>query len=334
MTTKVAAVFPGIRLRIVFPMASNHTSLSFSGWLHPVILLLVGLFWLAGSQESQAQMQVRFKLDRSAYMTHEPISATLYLTNRAGRDLVLADTGDLRWLDFQVIGTDGQLMIPRRDAPRAEPVVMQAGQSYELKIYVNAQYSMSQEGSYRVKVRVLFPDTRQYFETKQESVQVTDGHEMWSQAVGIPAGLPGAGSYRQYSLLAFYTGDKARELYFRLKDVGSGQVTHTFSLGTYYVSRPPQYVLDSMNRLHVLQLGSPQAYVYTVLTPVGTIDERKGYTDRNGSRPRLVMSGSGGVQVEGGQVLEKNAVSYEEREFRAISERPPGMPAVPRRPAR
>ena len=290
------------------------------------LLATVGLFALPES--GRAQMQISFKPDKTAYMTYEPIAGTLYLVNRAGRDLALADAGDLRWLEFQVIGPDGQLMIPEQGNPSAKPVVLQAGQSYELKVYINSQYAMHRPGSYKVKVRVLFPDMKQYFETKQTNVQVTNGHEMWSQAVGVPAGLPGAGKYRQFALLTFYEGNSSRELYFRLTEMDTGQVTHTYSLGSYYISRPPQYVLDSSNNLHVLHLGGPQSYAYTVISPTGDIVERKNYTNRGTISPALSMVEGGAVKVQGGQILEKNPVSYEQREFRPISERPPGMPSL------
>jgi len=150
---------------------------------------------------------------------------------------------------------------------------------------------------------------------------------MWTQTVGVPQGLVGAGSYRTFSLLTFLQGARERAIYFRLAEAETGIVRRTYSLGKYIQVFPPQHLVDSRSRLHVLHLAGPQVYVYTVIDAGGDLIERTGYREHQGMRPDLVVNSvTGDIRVQGGISQEDTKIPYEEREFKKISERPPGMP--------
>ncbi|MDF1851088.1 MAG: hypothetical protein P1U85_09660 [Verrucomicrobiales bacterium] len=280
---------------------------------------------LAGSQV-HAQIQAELKLDRSLYIAHEPITATLTIVNRAGQDLIFGDTNGMSWLDFSITDNRGHLITPVRRGLNERPIVLSAGQTYKHKVVINKRYPMAKIGIYRVKASITFPQINRVFDTKPVSVQVTDGQSMWSQIVGVPQGYPGAGTYREYSLMTYYHGARNRALYFRLKNSDSGQVLKTYPLGDYMEVRKPQYLIDRQNQLHVLHLSAPKVYKYTIIGVDGDPVRQLSYFEKGTNRPILKGTEYGEVSVVGGFTEEEMKTPYEQSEFRRLSERPPGMP--------
>ena len=289
------------------------------------ILSLFVFLLLAGSQV-HAQIQAELKLDRSLYIAHEPITATLTIVNRAGQDLIFGDTNGMSWLDFSITDNRGHLITPVRRGLNERPIVLSAGQTYKHKVVINKRYPMAKIGIYRVKASITFPQINRVFDTKPVSVQVTDGQSMWSQIVGVPQGYPGAGTYREYSLMTYYHGARNRALYFRLKNSDSGQVLKTYPLGDYMEVRKPQYLIDRQNQLHVLHLSAPKVYKYTIIGVDGDPVRQLSYFEKGTNRPILKGTEYGEVSVVGGFTEEEMKTPYEQSEFRRLSERPPGMP--------
>jgi hypothetical protein len=281
---------------------------------------------LAFTGSISAQITVDLELDRSLYMAHEPITGELTVVNRAGQDLIFGDSGGLNWLDFNVTDSQGYLITPVAGREAERPIVLSAGQTYKHKITINRRYPMTNIGTYKVKASVSFPQINRVFETKTISVQVTDGQPMWSQIVGVPQGHPQAGSYREYSLMTYYHGARAKALYFRLKDSDSGMVYRTFPIGDYMTLRPPVHAIDPQNQLHVLHMTGPKAYKYTIINIDGEPIEQKNLFENERSRPELKVSSYGEVTVTGGISEEQQKTPYEQTEFHRLSERPPGLP--------
>lgn len=290
-------------------------------WLIVLLTVLV-------SGAAFGQIQVDLKMDRKLYVTHEPISGTLTIINRAGRDIVFGDSNGLSWLDFSVKNGRGHLISPVRHVKHAKPIVLSSGQTYEQKVTINQFYPMATIGVYRVEAVVTFPQINRIFRTPLSSVQVIEGKPLWSQIVGVPQGHPKAGSYREYSLLTYYHGSRAKSLYFRLRDNDSGMVYKTYPIGDYLSVRPPMHHIDRENRLHVLHMSSPQKYTYSMISIDGDPLVRKGYVAKGTDRPELIRSQYGDVSVEGGITEEEAAIPYEQSQFHLLSERPPGIPVV------
>lgn len=288
-------------------------------------LFLLSLFLLTLSQV-QAQIQAELKPDRTLYIAHEPITATLTIVNRAGQDLVFGDSNGMSWLDFTITDNRGHLITPVRRGLNERPIVLSAGQTYKHKVVINKLYPMAKIGIYRVKASITFPQINRVFDTKPVSVQVTDGQSMWSQIVGVPQGYPGAGTYREYSLMTYYHGARNKALYFRLKNSDTGQVLKTYPIGDYMEVRKPQYLIDRQNQLHVLHLSAPKVYKYTVIGVDGDPARQMSYYEKKTNRPILKGTEYGDVSVVGGFTEEEMRTPYEESEFRRLSERPPGMP--------
>lgn len=275
---------------------------------------------------AMAQINLELKLDRSLYLAHEPITGELTVVNLAGRDLIFGDSGGMSWLDFTVTDGRGHLITPVQGVEGARPIVIGAGQTHKHKVTINKRYPMSTIGSYRVKAAVNFPQINRVFESKTITVQVTEGQPMWSQIVGVPQGHPDAGTYREYSLMTYYHGARAKSLYFRLKDSDSSLVFRTFPIGDYLALRPPAHAIDSQNQLHILHMTGPQAYRYTVINIDGEPVRQQTLYEKGANRPELKSNGMGDVSVTGGMSEDEARQPYEEQQFQPLSARPPGLP--------
>lgn len=296
---------------------------------HGVSLALM-LAALVYAGQVHAQLDVQFTPSKKTFIAHEAITGVLRLTNNAGRDIVLGGKAGRSWLDFQVTDGRGHLLPTRRDAVAQAPIVLRNNQPYEFTVIVNQNYSMGETGLYRVKPNVYFPPVDRYFSTPVISIQVTDGRPFWSQPFGVPPGREGAGTYREYSLINFANLSQ-KELYVRLTDKSSGQALTTFSLGRMLTVHPPTYGVDSQNRMHVLHMVAPKAYAHVVVDVDGQMLSRELYYEKDADRPKLVTISDGMLGIYGGMTAEEHDTPYEEREFRKLSELPPGMPllAVP-----
>ena len=291
--------------------------------LRTFILLNIALLF---GFTAEAQIQISLKMDRPLYVAHEPITGSLTIVNRAGRDLVFGDSNGMSWLDFTVTNKQGHLISPVRRHLNERPIVLSKGQTYEHKVTINRYYPMSMIGTYRVKANVTFPQINRVFQSKNLSIQVTDGQPMWSQIVGVPQGYTDAGKYREYSLMTFYHGARSKALYFRMRDSDSGVVYTTYPLGDYMSLRPPTQAIDSENQLHVLHMSGPQRYKYTVINIAGDPLKQATYYEKGSDRPRLDTDAYGNITVVGGITEEEATTPYEQQEFRRLSERPVGLP--------
>ena len=115
-------------------------------------------------------------------------------------------------------------------------------------------YPMGRQGSYRIRVGVYFTQLDQFFNSKEETVQIADGRKLWHQVLGVPEGQGRAGTYRRFTLLTFHSGAE-KELYIRVQDERSGAVLTTYSLGQVIMIRDPHVTIDTSNRLHILHMA-------------------------------------------------------------------------------
>lgn len=293
------------------------------------VLLMIGLLAvlpLAGNfDQTQAQLQVTFELNKKVYMAHEAVAGELRIVNRSGRDLLIEGRNGTSWLDFQVKDSRSNLLSPVQGRPGLGSVTIRAGGVLKRQIYVNRRYPMGKNGIYRVRASVYFPPLNRYFRTGIQSLQITEGHEFWSRVVGVPPGYQEAGSYRKYAVLRFdYQGKK--EIYFRLNRADTGAVITTYSLGKLLMVTDPKMGVDTENRLHVLHMGAPQAYAHTVIDVNGKVQSHDYYFAEGENRPTMVRVGSGDIVIEGGIPEEMQDAVYEKNEFHKLSELPPGMP--------
>ncbi|MCB1231572.1 MAG: hypothetical protein KDN19_14980 [Verrucomicrobiae bacterium] len=294
-------------------------------WLTTVATLALLVF---SGATARAQLDIGLELDKKTFMTHEPVTGVLTMVNRAGREIVLdGPPSGTPWLDFSVVDGKQRLITPVQGLQNPKPFILPNGEPHRIKVMVNHSYPMSESGLYRIKVRVYFPPLQRYFETRVQTVNIVDGQVMWGpQTFGVPSGFPGAGTYRDYTLMTFFEGAQKRSIYFRLSQHDTGQVLATYTLGEFMQVRPPQHAIDNESKLHVLHMAAPHQYFYSVIDPSGKA-EQKAFREKGLDRPELITNQqTGEVAVRGGVSEEEMQTPYEEREFHKLSERPPGMP--------
>ena len=93
---------------------------------------LFALFLLGAT--AQAQIQVELKFKRLQYIAHEPIIASIKITNLAGRDVDLHDDSGQHWFGFEVTAGEGRLLAPLK-SDAAEPALhVETGKTITRKI--------------------------------------------------------------------------------------------------------------------------------------------------------------------------------------------------------
>ena len=304
------------------PIPTRRACTARAAAFQPMVVLAVAGLWLGLTGASRAQMSVTMEPTKKLFVAYEPVTVTVSITNRAGRDIVLASRGT-PWLSFSVTDSNGNLVSPG-GSTSFEPVMIPAGQMLSRKINVNSMYPMGQKGIYRVSASVYFPQLDRYFQSQPSTIQISDGRELWRQVVGVPEGQEGEGTYRRYTLLSFNTGSE-RLLYVRVQDDRSGAVFATFSLGQFIAIREPEWTIDGQNQLHILQLGAPRTYAHTIINVDGQIVARKVYYEATGQKPQLAPTGTGEIVVSGGISEEDANRNPLGPAIHMISERPEGL---------
>ena len=271
---------------------------------------------------AEAQVQVDLKFKRLQYIAHEPVVATVAITNLAGRDIELHDANGQSWLGFEITGSEEQPIPPLNRANQEPPLRIQAGQRVTRQIDLTPLYPVYEYGAYHVRTNIYFADLEKFFYSATRVFEVTDARPIWQQTVGVPDGAGASGDVRTYSLMTNRFPDHT-SLYVRIQDKDTGVVYATYSLGRAISSEQPQAEIDRDNQLHVLHCTAPRAWSYARIGLNGQLLTHSSFMETK-TRPHLVHSGKGEVAVQGGMV-EAPAQSSGNKAPK-LSGRPPGAP--------
>jgi hypothetical protein len=287
-------------------------------WLvHSFALLFFGA-------ATHAQIQVELKFKRLQYIAHEPVVASIKITNLAGRDVDLHDDSGQRWFGFEVTAGEGRLLAPLK-ADAAEPALhVEAGKTITRKINLTPVFPVHDFGTYRVRANVFFADLNKYFYSQTKVFQITDARAIWQKTVGVPDGMPGAGEVRTYSLLSNRFPDHT-SLYVRVENKNSGVVYTTYSLGHVIAFDEPQAEIDSANQLHVLHCAAPRSWAYSHIGLNGELLAHSTFMETK-TRPRLRHTANGSIAVNGGK-LDVPAPTSARSPAPKLSSRPADLPA-------
>jgi len=284
--------------------------------------VLPWLFVFVFAVAAEAQVQVDLKFKRLQYIAHEPVVATIAITNLAGRDIELHDSDGQSWLGFEIIGSDEQPIAPLNGANREPPLKIQAGQRVTRQIDLMPLYPVYEYGAYHVRTNIYFADLGKFFYSGTRVFEVTDARPIWEQTVGVPDSAGASGDVRTYSLMTNRFPDHT-SLYVRVQDKDTGVVYATYSLGRTIAFEQPQAEIDRANQLHVLHCAAPRAWSYTRVGLNGELLEHSSFMETK-TRPRLVHSRGGEVAVRGG-MIEAPAQSSGSKAPK-LSARPPAAP--------
>lgn len=251
------------------------------------------LFLVAATARAQIQVDLKFK--RLQYIAHEPVIATVTITNLAGRDILLRDDNDQRWYGFEVTADEGRTLAPLPHAPEP-PLKIAAGNSVTRKINLTPLYPVADLGVYHVRANVFFADLNKFFYARAKVFEVTGARPIWQRTVGDPIG----GGARTYSLMTNRFPDHT-SLYVRVEDKENGLVYATYSLGRLISFDQPHAEVDRKNQLHVLQCAAPRIWSYSVVGLDGRLLKHTTYAETRSS-PHLRRAADGVVTVTGGMV--------------------------------
>jgi hypothetical protein len=277
---------------------------------------------LLASSVADAQIQLELKFKRLQYIAHEPVIATVRITNLAGRDIDLRDDGSQRWFGFEVTGSQQQLLVPVSQESEP-PLHIASGGTVTRNVNLAPVFPVNDFGAYHVRANVYFADLNKFFYSPTKVFQVTDARPIWQKTVGVPEGLPGAGSARTYSLLSNRFPNHT-SLYVRVEDKNSGVVYTTYSLGRAIAVDEPQAEIDGMNQLHVLHCSAPRTWVYSHIGLNGELLKRSTFLQLK-TQPHLRHASNGAIAVHGG-MLDQPVPQNAQNTAPKLSARPPNLP--------
>lgn len=272
---------------------------------------------------TSAQLQVELKFKRLQYIAHEPVFATVKITNLAGRDVDLRDGEGQRWFGFEVTSGENQFIASSGQREGEPPLHIAAGQTVTRKINLSPLYAVHDFGTYHVRGNIYFADLNKFFYTQTKVFQITDARAIWQRTVGVPEGQAGAGETRTYSLLSNRFSDHT-SLYIRVEDKTSGVVLSTYSLGRVIAFDEPQVELDRANQLHVLHCSAPQTWAYSHVGLDGQLLKHSTFMQTK-SQPKLRKATDGAIAVRGG-MLDRPVAQSAGNSAPKLSARPPTIP--------
>ncbi len=290
-------------------------------FLRPLLCLA---FICAMTAVADAQLIVDLSIKRRMFIAHEPIVATVTITNRTGRDITLADTPGMQWFAFQVLGANDQIYPPRNPDYALDPVEIKAGAQKQRTVNLHELYEIGEYGIYRIRASIYFADFKKFFSSRSTGIEITEGQLIWTQTAGVPDGRPDGGSMRKFSLLSHQQGDY-KMLYVRVEDRDTGTFYCTQELGRMIEGQSPLAEFDLGNNLYVLQLIGQREHL---LSKIGLNGEYLGGTRYTApkTRPYFRKLADGQLQIVGG----RRVASVKDPTIEAptkLSQRPPGLPA-------
>ena len=275
---------------------------------------------------AHAQLQVGLKVSKVQHIVQEPINVTLTIVNRSGADFIIGGPKGGKWIRFEFSDINDRLLAAN-DTDDTKPEIFPAGATVTRDIIV-APRILLEQGHYGLKALVYHPASGKFFESERARIQVMEG-QMYGKPLtfGVPPGFPDAGRTRKYVLLQHQDFNRSY-LYARVVDERSGAMIRTFQLGTLTLFREPQYTLDRFNNLHVMFLTAPTIYRYCVIRPDSSIETQSMYKEVETNRPKLYLTASNDVILQGGVVYDpaaERAAAAAAKKGRSIGERPPGL---------
>ncbi len=289
---------------------------------HLLVAAAAGL--LAVAAPARAQIAVSISIKERLHIRHEPVLATVSVTNNTGRDITLEDTRQGQWFGFQINAEGDQFIAPRDANYHLEPLPIRAGETLKRTVNLNELYPLGEFGTYAIRANIYFAGMDRYFTSKPTHIEVTEGRAIWRQAAGVPAGEKGAGQTRVFTLLKHQRGEQSL-LYVRVEDQDDGSVFCTSPLGRMIDGVAPDMQLDSRNNLYVLQLVGLRRFS---LSKIGVNGEFLGqsYYGVPKARPYLRKQTDGSLQLVGGQREEVAQNPTKLPPPAKLSDRPPGLP--------
>lgn len=279
--------------------------------------LLAALLGVFTCLQAQAQVAVRLQMNKKNYLLGEAVTATLSITNHAGRQLTLSGDRTSSWLNFQ-LSLGGRVVSPARRI-NYKPTVIPIGQTVSRTINISTAYAIGTMGNYTCSASVKMPgSTLNGFSSNRVHYTVAGGRSVWTQRAGLPSS---PNQIREYKLITF-TGNKGLELYAQVNSQNTGRRIATVPMGKIITFRNPSATLDKANNMHALYQVKPDLFTHTSVSPNGQILSSSFHKRGASGAPRLITLGDGNVHVAGSVPYDPKVEAAKKRKIRKISERP------------
>src|SRR5258708_33933822 len=105
-------------------------------------LLLLLLAGLAAAPLARAQIAVQLSIKEHLYILHEPVIATVNVTNHTGRDITLSDSPQYQWFSFRISGADDRIIAPRNGSYHLGPLAIRARETAKRTANPNELYEL------------------------------------------------------------------------------------------------------------------------------------------------------------------------------------------------
>jgi hypothetical protein len=281
-----------------------------------VLRLLVPVLAMVGL--AQAQLATSLRLSKVQYLSGEPIIAVVSITNHAGRDILFQGDSRRPWLDFVITNTPGDSVTP---TGRSGFGVMKisAGQTLSRQVDLSSLFQLADPGNYSATATIRMPGQGgETVTTNRILFTVSPGRPYWTQKVGTTGR---SGKTREFRILNF-SGDRKSQLYAQVLDGRTGLPIRTFSLGEALLLRKPSVTVDKKQRMHVLFLATPSAWLHCQVDTDGKLVERAIHQCGPQGDPLLITAPDGSVSVSNSVLYDPKAEAAARAKFRKLSERP------------
>jgi hypothetical protein len=271
---------------------------------------------------AQAQISVTLSIKQRFHLLHEPVVATVNVTNQLGRAITLSDSQEFQWFGFRILA-EGDRNIPPRDLSyHVPPLVVKPGETVKRSVDLTQLYELGEVGNFRVQAQIYYSGLDKFYASRPMFIDVSEGRVLWRRIAGVPEGQPNAGQMRIFSLLTHQVGE-SNTLYVRVEGKDDGIIYCTYPIGRLLDGVDPQAEFDSSNNLYVLHLIGMRAYMLTKVSPDGEYGGQINYSAPK-TRPTLRRTPEGGLQIIGGQ--REQSVAQHPPEAPKLSDRPAGFP--------
>ncbi|QTN33253.1 hypothetical protein HZ994_13335 [Akkermansiaceae bacterium] len=282
-------------------------------------ILIFAALLLCPTMEVWGQLATALNLNKKTYVAGEPVIAEIIITNHSGRELTLASTRQLPWLAFVVTKSNGNTVTTRK-LNAFGAMKIKVGESLAKRVDLTEYFLLNSQGNFAVSAVVRDPSGGiQGTSTNRVLFNLTPGRTYWSQKVGVKSDL--GGGTREIKLLTFSNG-QTTQLYAQVMDGRTGLPISTFPLGDALMLRKPMVTVDGAQRMHVMFLATPSAWLHCQVSADGKLVARDIHQRASQGDPVLMAYGDGSVKVVNSVPYDAKAAEEERAKIRKATDRP------------
>lgn len=281
--------------------------------------LLYALVFFCPIAVLQGQLATSISLNKQTYVAGESVIAEVIITNHSGRELTLASTRQLPWLVFVVTNSSGNPVTTRK-INSFGAIKIKAGESLAKQVDLTEYFLLSSQGNFAVSAVLRDPGGEvQGATTNRMLFNLSPGRTYWSQKIGVKSDI--GGGTREIKLLTF-SNEQSTQLYAQVIDGRTGLPMKTFLLGDALMLRKPMVTIDGGQRMHVMFLATPTAWVHCEVSADGKLVNREIHQRASQGDPVLMAYGDGSVKVVNSILYDPKAAEVERSKIRKASDRP------------